>query len=88
MIYIQNSINIFMNIELIKSWIQVGMVVVFGLSIIVGFFMGLIPLEVFTGIASGVIAYMFKDIQSSRQLEATVLALKSNEATVVDEKEI
>lgn len=78
------------NVESLWGILQLGGAALFSLAIIVGFFMGLVPAEAFTGIAGGVIGYIFSDKKSSKEMQATVLALReaSNPTVIVNEEEI
>jgi hypothetical protein len=78
------------NVESLWVILQLGGAALFSVAIIVGFFMGIVPAEAFTGIAGGVIGYIFSDRKSSKEMQATVLALKeaSTPTIVRDEKEI
>lgn len=73
------------NIESIKAILQISGAALFIISIIIGFFMGIVPTEVFTGIAGAAIGYIFSDRQNAKEIKA----LKANNPPIIiDETEI
>lgn len=56
---------------------------IFSLAVIVGFFMGLVPSEVFVGVAGGIITYVVTNKKHQEEIEA----LKSDKAKVIDLKD-
>lgn len=67
-----------------QDWIRVGISVVLVGSLVVGFFLGMVPVEVFVSVVSGAVGYYF----SERKQEKVIEALKAaGEIKVVDDTE-
>jgi len=59
-----------------KQWGAIIIGVGFGLAIIIGFFIGKVPLEVFAPIATAGILWFFREKQHSKEIEALLKELK------------
>lgn len=66
-----------MKLETIKSYLQIILAATFGLALVWGFFMKLIPAEAFTAIAGSIIGYGASERKSSKEMESTLLAVKA-----------
>jgi|TARA_R110000787_G_scaffold336_8_gene1201 flagellar motor component MotA len=70
--------------EDVKNYTQMGVTAILTGAVVTGFFMGLIDPAAFMAVAGGAIAYYFNDRKNSKELTATVEALRAGQPKIID----
>ena len=71
----------------IKFWTQLIIISILVAALVAGFLMQLIATEAFTGVVSTAITYYFMDKKNTKELDATIEALRVERKMVVLEDE-